>query len=42
MLFVDQVVTNTNNAEPRADRNRMQMTLMRPDDRWLIDEVQLM
>jgi Mce-associated membrane protein len=42
VLFVDQVVTNTNNAEPRSDRNRMQMTLMRSGDRWLIDDVQLM
>ncbi len=41
VLFVDQSITNTNNLQPRVDRTRMQMTLTRPDDRWLIEDVRL-
>ena len=45
-LFVDQSVTNTNSPQPRVDRNRMKMTLVHAsdgngDDRWLLDDVQL-
>ena len=45
-LFVDQSVTNTNSPQPRVDRNRMKMTLVHSvdrhgDDRWLLDDVQL-
>lgn len=40
-LFVDQAITNTNNPQPRVDRNRMRMTLVRSGDRWLLDDVQL-
>lgn len=40
-LFVDQAVTNTNNPQPRVDRNRMQMILVRDGDRWVLDDVQL-
>lgn len=41
-LFVDQTITNTNSPQPRIDRNRMQMTLVRQDDRWLVDNVTLL
>ncbi|MBE9373786.1 hypothetical protein IQ251_04910 [Saccharopolyspora sp. HNM0983] len=41
-LFVDQKITNKSNPEPRVDRNRMQMTLVHQDDRWLIDGVELL
>lgn len=41
VLFVDQSITNTNNPQPRVDRTRMQMTLTRPADRWLIEDVRL-
>lgn len=41
-LFVDQTITNTNSPEPRVDRNRMRMSLVRSADRWLLDDVQLM
>lgn len=40
-LFVDQAVTNTNNPQPRVDRNRMRMTLVHSGERWLVDDVQL-
>ncbi|RRO14463.1 hypothetical protein EIL87_19985 [Saccharopolyspora rhizosphaerae] len=41
-LFVDQEVTNKNTPQPRLDRNRMRMTLVRQDDRWLIDGIELL
>ncbi|WP_406689977.1 hypothetical protein REH65_29175 [Saccharopolyspora sp. ID03-671] len=41
-LFVDQEITNKNTPEPRVDRNRMQMTLIHDDGRWLIDNIQLL
>ena len=41
VLFVDQSITNTNNPQPRVDRTRMQTTLSRPADRWLIEDVRL-
>ncbi|GAA4616362.1 hypothetical protein [Saccharopolyspora hordei] len=41
-LFVDQEITNVNNPEPRIDRNRMQMTLLRVEDRWRIEDIQLL
>jgi Mce-associated membrane protein len=41
-LFVDQQITNVNNPQPRIDRNRMQMTLVNVDDRWLIDDIKLL
>ncbi|EHR51209.1 VirB8 protein [Saccharomonospora marina XMU15] len=42
VLFVDQTITNTNSPQPRIDRNRMRMTLVRQDDRWLVDDVALL
>lgn len=41
-LFVDQSVSNTNTPQPRVDRNRMQMTLLREGDRWLLDDLRLL
>lgn len=41
-MFVDQAITNTNSPQPRVDRNRMQMTLVRTGDRWLLDDLQLL
>ncbi|TKG71094.1 VirB8/TrbF family protein [Prauserella endophytica] len=42
VLFVDQTITNTNSPQPRIDRNRMQMTLLHQDERWLVDDVKLL
>ncbi|MFF5989349.1 hypothetical protein [Prauserella flavalba] len=42
VLFVDQTITNTNSPQPRIDRNRMQLTLLHQDDRWLVDDVKLL
>ncbi|SFB28961.1 Mce-associated membrane protein [Amycolatopsis marina] len=42
LLFVDQTITNTNSPQPRVDRNRMRMTLVRQDGRWLVDDVKLL
>ncbi|GAA1194045.1 hypothetical protein [Prauserella alba] len=42
LLFVDQTISNTNTEQPRVDRNRMEMTLLRRDDRWLVDNVTLL
>lgn len=41
VLFVDQTITNTNSPQPRVDRTRMQLTLVHPGDKWLIDDVKL-
>lgn len=41
-LFVDQEITNKNNPEPRIDRNRMRMTLIQEEDRWLIEGIELL
>lgn len=41
-LFVDQKITNTNSPQPRIDRNRMQMTLVHENGRWLIDDIKLL
>lgn len=42
VLFVDQTITNTNSPQPRVDRNRMRINLVHQEDRWLIDDVQLL
>jgi Mce-associated membrane protein len=42
VLFVDQQITNTNSPQPRVDRNRMQMVLVKADDRWQISNVALL
>ncbi|KAA5834200.1 hypothetical protein F1721_10825 [Saccharopolyspora hirsuta] len=41
-LFVDQEITNVNNPVPRIDRNRMQMTLLRVEERWVIEDIKLL
>jgi Mce-associated membrane protein len=41
LLFVDQTISNTTRKEPRVDRSRMVMTLIKVDDRWMIIELQL-
>lgn len=42
LLFVDQTITNSKISKPRIDRNRMRMTLLRENERWLIDNVELL
>ncbi len=42
IVFLDQTVTNTNSPQPRVDRNRMQLTLLRQDSDWKLSNVQLM
>ncbi|WP_410598383.1 hypothetical protein [Amycolatopsis sp. lyj-90] len=41
VLFVDQTITNTNSPQARVDRNRVELTLVHQDGRWLIDGLQL-
>jgi Mce-associated membrane protein len=42
ILFVDQQITNTNSKQPRIDRNRMQMILLKTNGRWMISDVALL
>ncbi len=42
IVFLDQTVTNTNSPQPRVDRNRMQLSLIRQDGEWKLSNVQLM
>lgn len=42
ILFVDQQITNTNSKQPRVDRNRMQMILVKSEGRWMISDVALL
>ncbi|WP_158886913.1 hypothetical protein [Amycolatopsis anabasis] len=42
IAFVDQTVRNTNLKEPRIDRSRMQLTLVRAGDDWRLDEFTLL
>ena len=42
LLFVDQKITNVNSPEPRIDRTRMQMTLSRENNHWLIADIKLL
>lgn len=37
LFFVSQTVTNSNLDQPRLDRSRINVTLVRAGDRWLID-----
>lgn len=41
VLFVDQTVRNKALSEPRTDRNRVQLTVERHGDEWLISELDL-
>lgn len=38
MVFVDQTVTNTKSPEPRVERSRMELTLVRDDGVWRLDQ----
>ena len=39
LVFVDQTVTNSQLAAPRLDRSRIDVTLQKQGDRWLIDRL---
>lgn len=39
VVAVDQVIT-TKDAAPRTERNRLRMTLVRPDGTWLVERVE--
>jgi Mce-associated membrane protein len=41
LLFLDQTVTNTAAPDPRLDRNRLTLSLLRAGDRWLVSDLQL-
>jgi len=41
LAFVDQRVTSTASTTPTVDESRVELTLVRPDGRWLIDRVEL-
>ncbi|AQA24192.1 hypothetical protein BTZ20_1234 [Rhodococcus sp. MTM3W5.2] len=42
VVFLDQTVTNSNSQEPRVDRNRMQLSLVRDGGEWKLANVQLL
>ncbi|AKD95947.1 hypothetical protein XU06_03485 [Rhodococcus erythropolis] len=42
LVFLDQMITNTNSPDPRIDRNRMQLSLVREDGDWKLSNVQLL
>ena len=42
LLFVDQTVSNTNAAQPRLERNRLQLVMREVKGRWLVAEAQLL
>lgn len=42
LVFLDQTITNTNSPDPRIDRNRMQLSLVREDGKWKLSKVQLL
>jgi Mce-associated membrane protein len=39
LVFVDQTVTNTQLSAPRLDRSRVQVSLVRTDGKWLVDNL---
>jgi Mce-associated membrane protein len=39
LVFVDQTVTNSQLAAPRLDRSRINVTLVKQGNRWLIDRL---
>lgn len=41
IAFVDQTISNSENAKPRTDRLRMRLNLKRTDGNWLVDNVAL-
>jgi Mce-associated membrane protein len=42
VLFVDQVVTNTNDKQPATSRNRLEITVERHGGHWKIANVNLL
>lgn len=40
-LFLDQTISNSQSAEPRVDTQRVEMTMIRHGNRWLIQKVLL-
>lgn len=40
-VFLDQVVRNAGVQEPRTDRTRMRLVLVREDGEWLVSELEL-
>lgn len=41
LIFLDQQVTNAKLAGPRTDRNRVRLTLVNQNGRWLVDKIEL-
>ncbi len=41
LIFLDQTVTTAQSNTPRIDRNRLQMSLVRKNGTWLIDQLML-
>ena len=39
LMFVDQVSTTTNNAEPQTSLNRVVFTMVKQGDRWLVSDI---
>jgi hypothetical protein len=37
-VFVDQAVTNTKSAEPRTEHSRMELTLLKQNGEWRLDQ----
>lgn len=42
LLFVDQTVTSSLQQQPRVDRNRIAMTMVRTRDGWRVSEAELL
>lgn len=40
VVFLDQTIKNTNTAQPRVDRSRMQVTLVKQDGVWKLDHLE--
>jgi hypothetical protein len=40
LLFVNQTTTRTNLSQPRVDLNRVEVTLVKKGDDWLVDNIQ--
>lgn len=40
VLFLDQTIKNTNTAQPRVDRSRMQLSLVKVDGVWKLDHLE--
>jgi Mce-associated membrane protein len=41
LLFVDQTIVNGTNSKKRTERNRVVMTMVHRDGRWIVDDVAL-